>query len=275
MIIDGRKIAEDILAETATRIALLEQPPRLAVIACAPNAATKQYLNIKRRKAEQVGASIEVIEVSESADTDAVITALNKATRENDGVIVQLPLPAHIDTDAVLAALPSGADVDRIGNEAEAHFYEMHDHALLPPVVGAIAEILSRHEVSLSDKHIVVLGEGRLVGRPTAAWCTAQGAHVTVLNKDSKDMGVHTREADIVVLGAGSAHILTPDMVRQGVVVLDAGTSEAGGELRGDADPAIAEKASLFTPVPGGIGPITIAILLRNLYLLAQKRREA
>ncbi|MEX0930993.1 MAG: bifunctional 5,10-methylenetetrahydrofolate dehydrogenase/5,10-methenyltetrahydrofolate cyclohydrolase, partial [Candidatus Paceibacterota bacterium] len=114
---------------------------------------------------------------------------------------------------------------------------------------------------------------GRLVGKPVAKWFTEMGANVRVLTKESKDIAQYTKQADIIVCGAGASGFLKPDMIKEGVIILDAGTSEEGGVLRGDADPLCSEKAALMTPVPNGIGPVTIAMLLKNLVLLAEQHR--
>ena len=132
--------------------------------------------------------------------------------------------------------------------------------------------ILTTHSISVPGTIVTIIGSGRLVGLPSYRWFLERGAHVSVVTKDTEDISYHTKNADIVVCGAGVSGLLTPDMIREGAVVLDAGTSEEGGELRGDADPRCGEKASLFTPVPGGIGPITIAILLQNVVDCALKK---
>jgi methylenetetrahydrofolate dehydrogenase (NADP+)/methenyltetrahydrofolate cyclohydrolase len=160
-----------------------------------------------------------------------------------------------------------------VSHDVDVTRYDGSDNTLLPPVVGAIAEISRTHNVSFANRSVVVVGNGRLVGAPAAAYAAKEGARVTVVTKDSDNISA-TRDADIIILGAGSPGLLTPDMVKEGVVVFDAGTSEEGGMLVGDADPAVVQKAALLTPVPGGIGPLTIAILLKNVLYLATHRRK-
>jgi methylenetetrahydrofolate dehydrogenase (NADP+) / methenyltetrahydrofolate cyclohydrolase len=141
---------------------------------------------------------------------------------------------------------------------------------VLPPVVGAIDAIAKHHQVVWADTQVVVVGQGRLVGAPAAVYAASKGAHVTVLEKDTADYEHTIKEADILILGAGVPGLVTAAMVKPGVVIFDAGTSEEGGMLVGDADTSVNDMASLVTPVPGGIGPITIAVLLRNVVDLAQ-----
>jgi methylenetetrahydrofolate dehydrogenase (NADP+)/methenyltetrahydrofolate cyclohydrolase len=168
-----------------------------------------------------------------------------------------------VDTAVLIAAVPAEKDPDGFK-------YGQVPGACLSPVVGAIEVISQHHQVCWEGKQVVVLGEGRLVGRPAAVYARERGAVVTVLTKEAYDPTPLSR-ADIIVSGIGQPHFIKPDMVRAGAVIFDAGTSEEGGVLVGDVDPVVAAKAALLTPVPGGIGPITIAYLLRNLVELASQ----
>jgi methylenetetrahydrofolate dehydrogenase (NADP+)/methenyltetrahydrofolate cyclohydrolase len=153
-----------------------------------------------------------------------------------------------------------------LSKAAYAEFEKGHWPAI-PPVPAALAYILKESGVDVRGKHIVSLGRGRLVGRPAAILFQHLGATVELLGRDA-DIAAHTRDADIIILGAGVPGVLKPDMVKEGVAIVDAGTSELGGKVVGDADPAVAEKASIFTPVPGGVGPVAIAEIYKNLFAL-------
>jgi methylenetetrahydrofolate dehydrogenase (NADP+)/methenyltetrahydrofolate cyclohydrolase len=235
------------------------------VITCAPNFETQKYLALKKRRAREVGIALSLIEFQADATTAMLVDAVTVAARTSSGVVVQLPLPAHIDREAVLAAIP-------VTHDPDGFWYGSHGSACVPPVVEAIAEILRRYEVPCAEAQVVVLGAGRLVGRPAVAYMQAAGAHVSLFTEPSVAQQEALKTADIIISGIGVSHYITPDMVKSGVVVCDAGTSEDGGILVGDVDPAVAEKAALFTPVPGGIGPITIAALLSNLVKLAVRQ---
>lgn len=263
MIVDGRSIAADILAEVKNTVTHLEVQPHLTVFTCAPNFETKKYLNLKRRKAQEAGVGINVIELPESVSTEEARISVMHSLMQTDGVIVQLPFPSHIDIDSILKNIPASYDVDALSYDGTGQ--------VLPPVVGAIDEIAKRNDILVATQKVVVVGEGRLVGAPAKIWAEKQGGQVTVLNKESEGAAVKIKEADILILGAGVAGLVKKDMVKEGVIIFDAGTSEDGGELRGDADPSCADVASLFTPVPGGIGPITVAVLLKNLVTLSAK----
>lgn len=263
-LVAGKKIAQDISFAVAKSVAELEATLRLVVITCAPNFETKKYLTLKKERAQNLGIDLEVVELPATANTEDVLRAIETVAHAYAGIIVQLPLPKSIDTTSVIAAIPGTHDVDAFG-------YESGKVDILPPVVGAIAEISKLHQLDWQGKNVVVFGSGRLVGSPAAYYAKQHGALVTVITETTPD-ATAVAKADIIILGVGKPCLLTPAAVKDGVVVFDAGASEDGGLLAGDADPEVALKASLFTPVPGGIGPITVALLFRNLLELSQKR---
>lgn len=272
MSIDGAAIARDIEEETMEWVRALGRTVRLSIFTCEPNLATKRFLELKSMQAEKLGVTLSVEECASESTTEDIVRAVSEAAKTADGIIVQLPLPSHIDTASVLAEIPAHRDVDAIGEEAGRMFAEGHG-PVLPPVVGAIAEIAKRRGCEIEGKHAVVVGEGKLVGAPAALWLAQNGAHVCTINKRTEHIEQHTRKADILVLGAGSPGLITPDMIKEGAMIFDAGSSEDTGKLVGDADPACAEKASLFTPVPGGIGPITVALIFKNLLTLIDHQK--
>jgi len=265
VLVDGKKIAENVTGKVISKIEEDGLLPKMVVIACDPNFETRKYLSLKQSKAEALGISLDSIIIPFESDTEKVVEIVKEQVGKVDGIIVQLPLPAHIDVDAVLKAIPKEMDVD-------AFCYEGSDSVVLPPVVGAIDEISNHHQVLWEGKEVVVFGSGKLVGAPSVVYARAKGAHVTVLTEESDDVASVVEKADIIILGVGKPNLLTSSMVKDGVIVFDAGASEDGGLLVGDASPEVVEKAELFTPVPGGIGPITIAVLFRNLVELKKRQ---
>lgn len=258
MIADGNAIAKRCYAELKNEVSHVSQVPHLTVFTCAPNFATQKYLKLKKQKAQEVGLGVTIIELPDSLTTQEMVQSVQRACIQTDAIIVQLSLPGHIDTDTVLAAIPATYDVDGM-------HYDGTPQTIISPVVAAIDEIARAYDVLFAGRNVVVLGHGRLVGKPAALWAQRQGATVTVLTKESVDIATHIAAADILILGAGVPHMVTPDMIKEGVIIFDAATSEVGGELAGDAHPDCVQKASLLTPVPGGIGPVTIAMLLKNV----------
>jgi len=263
MIIDGRAIAAQMLAATRTRVAALGLTPVVRAITVAPNAATESYLSIKTVRAADAGMTLEVVRLPDGATEEEVIRAVSAPGA--DAVIVQLPLPPALDTGSILDSIPQEKDADVLSHTARAALESGKNGALLPPVVAAMKELFARTNVDAKGKKAVVVGKGWLVGEPAALWLMHRGASVSVLTRESGSLPEVLRGADIVVSGAGVAHLIKPEMLKPGVVLFDAGTSESDGTLAGDADPACAEVASVFTPVPGGVGPIAVACLFSNV----------
>lgn len=272
MIIDGRALAKTIQDELREHIRTLPVQPKIAVLMTQTDAVTGQFTRIKERIGTGLGVDVALIPVPPHSSTKEIIDVVYQHAQTSNGVIVQLPLPEHVDTGAVLDALPAKVDVDGIGSEAIALF-EAGTRQVLPPVVSAMREILSRNNVPIPGQKVLVVGDGKLVGRPARVWFERMGAAVSIVTKSTGDISNYAPQADIIVLGAGAPGILTPNMIADGVVILDAGTSEAGGVVAGDADPACALKAKLFTPVPGGIGPIAVTMIYANMLSLMQEDR--
>lgn len=269
MIIDGRALASEVLARAKARAEKLPRVPRILVIAANDTPATKSYLAIKKKRAEDAGCVLEELHFDPHAATteelrDAVIAA------EADAIIVQLPLPAGIDARGVCDVIPLRKDSDILSSAARMKFEADEYDALVPPVVGAVAEILRAHNVDPAGKRAVVIGSGWLVGKPCATWLSHKKTDVTHLSFRSGSVAP-LKEADIIVSGVGSPHFIKPEMLKPGVVLIDAGTSESGGTLAGDADPSCAPVCALFTPVPGGVGPIAVAKLFENAVILAER----
>ena len=265
MIIDGRKIAEELKISFKEEVALLGTIPTLVVAMVGDDPASKQFVGIKKRFADEIGIPIQLIYFPKETETKTLTDVIENLSADNNvgGIVVQLPLLEHIDTQAVLNSVSVRKDVDMLSDSTIEQFNK-NELQILPPVTGAFAEVLKHEKVDIKDKNAVVVGHGALVGKPAAVWLRREGAHVKILDKSIEDISVFTREADILVSGAGSPGLITPEIIKEGVVVLDAGTSEAAGKLVGDADPACAEKCSVFTPVPGGVGPITVAMIFKN-----------
>lgn len=264
MIIDGRAISRELL-ETVREETRGGAATVLRAITVAPDAATQSYLRIKKRAAETAGMTLEVVELPETATSEECIAAI--IALGADAVIVQLPLPPSIDEARVLAAISPELDADVLSPAARVQ----GTSALVPPVAAAVEEILARGGVEVPGAIAVVIGKGKLVGAPVAERLTALGAHVSSYDEHDFDPAA-LASAQIIVSGAGVPGLIRPEMLSPGVALIDAGTSEQGGALVGDADPACKEVAGLFTPVPGGVGPITVACLLRNAAELRKRR---
>lgn len=260
MIIDGKAIAERIYVGLEQR----SEKPRLGIVVVGNDPVIDSFVRIKRRNAERLGIPLVERRLDIQSTQEQVIDTVHALVLETDGVIVQLPVPVHINTDAILHEIPLSHDVDGLSTqEGKRHVFA--------PVAESIAEILKQYAIDVAEKKIVVVGNGRLVGTPSAAMLRMMGGDVTVVTREQQNADA-IANADIVVLGAGDPHFLKPGMIKEGCVLLDAGTSESAGKVVGDADPTCAEKCTIFTSVPGGIGPIAVAMIFKNLYTLAERR---
>ena len=240
VIIDGKHIAEEILLGLGDSL----RGRRLGIVVSPGDPATESYVKIKTKVAQRLG-----VEVQRGLLSDLVALC--------DAVLVQMP---HPDAEKLLPQIPPHLDIDALGLAPRVE----------APVVLAVKEVLRREGVGIANKKAVVVGEGLLVGKPVAEMLRAMEARVSVVTLESGSLA-ELKDADIIVSGTGSPHLIKPDMLKRGVVLIDAGTAESNGKIAGDADPSCAEVASVFTPVPGGIGPITVAMLFKNLATLIQK----
>ncbi len=276
MLVDGKKIANELRDVLAQNVARFPRPPTLAIVVVGEDPVIESFVRIKKKFGASIG--VHMIEVRFAATVSGEllkddVTALCKKG-DVDGVIIQLPLPSHIDTQAILNTVPRAKDVDVLSQDAIALFAR-GDAAIFPPVASAVQAILERHQVDVAGKEVLVLGYGRLVGKPVSILLRHNHAHVTVVDKPIADLATHVRESDIIISGVGTPELIMPDMLNDHVVLIDAGTSEQGGKIVGDAHPLCAERAQLLTPVPGGVGPIAIAMLFKNLLILGSGHHEA
>jgi methylenetetrahydrofolate dehydrogenase (NADP+)/methenyltetrahydrofolate cyclohydrolase len=266
MIIDGREISRNILSSVQEKSKPLGRELVIRAVVVAATPATESYLRTKIARGKDAGMHMEIVRLADDATAEEVIEAVR--AEGADGVIVQLPLPQTISESLVLDEIPLEKDIDVLSKVAYEKFAYSEEGMILPPIVAAVKEVLQTAGVSVAGKRVAVVGAGKLVGQPVATWLEAQGANVQVITKESGSLD-QLAQADIIVSGAGSPHIITPDLIKDGVVLIDAGTSESNGAMTGDVHPDCASKASVFTPVPGGIGPIVVACLFRNAAELA------
>ena len=262
MIIDGKKIAEEIIASLMADRASLPATVKIGIIMSEGDPASASFVRIKERVAERLRVEIVREMIGPETSEDLVVHGVQRLAGSTMGVIVQLPLPVGLSVDKILSAIPPHCDLDGINP-----IVTDAGRLVQPPVVEALDEILKRANVSLRDKRVV--GAGRLVGKPAFAYFKKLGADVTLVTETEGSLA-DLHDADVVVLGTGRAGMVTPDLLKKGVVLIDAGTSEQGGKIQGDADPSCADVASVFTPVPGGVGPLAVAMIFKNLFTLAK-----
>lgn len=267
--IEGKLIAQKILDSVKARVSKLRRRPTLAVVMVGDNPASKKYVEKKAKAAEYVGIDFSLIRFPGNVDQEQLNEELVRLQLRNDAVMVQLPLPKQIDTQEILDAIDPDKDADCLSSAAIGRVARGH-MKIIPPTAGAVMEILS--DIELEGTHVVVVGQGELVGKAVAAVMLNHPVTMTVCGLGTKKLSDHTKKADILISGTGQPGLIKADMVKKGATVIDAGTSSVDGALQGDVDfERVAKKASLITPVPGGVGPITVAKLLENVVILAEK----
>lgn len=256
MIIDGKHIANILEQELKEQLKNLPEK-KVCFILIGDNLASKKFVEMKSKVAIRLGIFVDVLEVPEPVSTSRAMEVVGDAVVKNyDGVVVQLPLPESVDAEKVLNMIPEHMDIDSLGNGKK-----------LAPVAQAVKTILEFHQIELKNKNIVIVGNGKLVGEPVGKMLQGMNIPYRMVDKNTsqEEKNKALLDADVVISGAGVPGIIKPEMIKQGVVLVDAGTSESEGKLAGDIDSACVEKAAYMTPVPGGVGPITVVSLFKNL----------
>ena len=270
-VLDGVAAAKVIRHEVSQAVAKLKNKPGLATVLVGEDPGSRSYVNGKHRDCSQVGINSIRIELPQNVSQAELLKEIDDLNRSNEcsGYIVQLPLPAHIDTNKVLSAIDPDKDADGL-HPTNLGKLVLSQSGVIPCTPRAIVELLRKNEISLSGKEVVIIGRGTTVGRPLSLLLSSKGidATVTILHSKSSDIRSHTKRADIVIAALGSAHFLTADMVKEGVVAIDVGITRTSEGLVGDIDPGVVKVASAIAPMPGGVGPMTRAMLLSNLLAL-------
>ncbi|WP_034358188.1 bifunctional 5,10-methylenetetrahydrofolate dehydrogenase/5,10-methenyltetrahydrofolate cyclohydrolase [Deinococcus phoenicis] len=273
----GAPAAEALLADAAARAARLSAPPYLVMVRLGDDPASVSYVRGKDRKAREVGLSSTVHALPETttqAELLDLIARLNADDRVN-GILVQLPLPAQISEQAALHAIDPRKDVDGFHPLNVGELWAGRP-ALRPCTPAGILALLDHYRIAVAGQRAVVVGRSHIVGRPLAGLLLNRDATVTLAHSRTPDLGAVTREADLLCVAVGQAHLITPDMVKPGATVIDVGINRVPGEkggkahLTGDVHPDAAQVAGAITPVPGGVGPMTIAQLLANTVTAAE-----
>jgi len=269
-ILDGKKLSEKILAELREELKKTVLKLRLVVIQVGENPVSKVYIERKGKAAEKIGIGFKLYQVDEKTNPEELKEEIEKIVSEikNSGVIVQLPLPKKFSPEEFLNLIPAEKDIDVLSEKSLGKFYQ-GTLKIMPPVVAGILGLLRNYKIELKGKNIALVGAGKLVGLPLTLQLLREKATVSVLNEFTEDTAYFTKKADILISGVGKPNLIKGNMVKKGVVVIDAGTTKLKGKLLGDVDfKSVAKKASYIAPVPGGVGPMTVACLLGNLVKL-------
>lgn len=290
VLLDGKKTSQELKQEIAAKVAVLREQgkkvPHLAAVIVGNDGASLTYVSSKVKACEQVGFQSTLVELPEETTQEALLEKVYELNQNHDidGYIVQLPLPKHIDEEKVLLAIDPKKDVDGF-HPANFGRMALELESFIPATPFGIMQLLERYDIDTQGKHAVVIGRSHIVGRPISILLSQKGeyanATVTLAHSRTKNIKALVLQADIVVSALGIPNFVTSDMIKPGAVIIDVGITRVqdastpkGYRIVGDVDfDNVAPKASYITPVPGGVGPMTIAMLLKNT-LLARKRSE-
>ncbi|WP_267830380.1 bifunctional methylenetetrahydrofolate dehydrogenase/methenyltetrahydrofolate cyclohydrolase FolD [Staphylococcus aureus] len=278
-ILDGKQIAKDYRQGLQDRVEALKEKgftPKLSVILVGNDGASQSYVRSKKKAAEKIGMISEIVHLEETATEEEVLNELNRLNNDDSvsGILVQVPLPKQVSEQKILEAINPEKDVDGFHPINIGKLY-IDEQTFVPCTPLGIMEILKHADIDLEGKNAVVIGRSHIVGQPVSKLLLQKNASVTILHSRSKDMASYLKDADVIVSAVGKPGLVTKDVVKEGAVIIDVGnTPDENGKLKGDVDyDAVKEIAGAITPVPGGVGPLTITMVLNNT-LLAEKMRR-
>ncbi|MBI4359390.1 MAG: bifunctional 5,10-methylenetetrahydrofolate dehydrogenase/5,10-methenyltetrahydrofolate cyclohydrolase [Candidatus Nealsonbacteria bacterium] len=273
VILNGREIAQEVLEDLAREIKSRDLNLNLGVVSVGQNSVSEKYQSQKKKAGEKIGLGFKHFGFPEKINETELKDEIRKITADKavSGLVVQLPLPKHLSTNDILNLIPPAKDPDCLTQANLGRFYQ-NNALILPPVVSGIQRIFNKYKIEIKGRTAVVVGRGRLVGLPASLWLAQEKATVVVVNELTKDVVGFTQKADIIVSGAGKPDLIKGSMIKKGAVVIDCGTSVENNRVVGDVETqSVIKKAGFLAPVPGGVGPLTIACLLENLLKLSRR----
>lgn len=278
-IIDGKLVAKSIRDELKAEITEAYEKYgkifKLTVIIAGNNPASEIYVRNKGKACEDVGIVSETLTLPENISQEEIERVVSDKVNDKDidGILVQLPLPAGLDEGRILKLIPPEKDVDGFSDCNIGRLTMFSDDALYACTPHGIMKLLEYYNIPLCGKHAVVIGRSNIVGKPMALMLLKENCTVTICHSKTENLKDITKTADILVCAVGKKHLVTADMVKDGVVVIDAGINRENGKIYGDVDfDEVSKKASFITPVPGGVGPMTITMLLYNTYIAGMRK---
>ncbi len=270
IILDGKKLSNEIIEQLKQRIKQEKLLPSLAIVLCGESPASIMYTGMKKKVCAEIGITAEIFHFSEPVAEEEVIQKIISLNRQVDGIIVQLPLPVNLSRDKILSFIDPAKDVDGL-TEVSLGGVLRYNEQLAPATPKGIIRLLEAYHISIKSKEVVIVNHSDIVGKPLAMMFANRGATVTVCHEFTERLSDHTKRADILVSGVGKPYFITKEMVKPQSVVVDVGINKIGNSTCGDVDGAVSSVAAFLTPVPGGVGPMTIAMLLENVVNRASK----
>src|SRR3989344_2401399 len=266
-ILDGKKVAQKVFDSLRKEISSRDPKPRLAIIRVGDNPASKIYTSLKKKRSEEIGIDTEIYSFQENINEKDLLSRIKEKEAISEGIIVQLPLPRNLDEKKILNAIDPQKVVDSFTAVKLGKLLQ-REEKLVPATPKGIIRLLEEYNLSLEGKRVVIVNRSVIVGKPLVALLLNRGATVTICHSQTKNVAEHTRNADVLISAVGKSKFITSEMVKEGAVVIDVGISKEEGRIVGDVDfEEVLNKASYITPVPGGVGPMTVAMLLENVML--------
>lgn len=277
-ILDGKKLSTKIIDELTAKLSKLDVKPHLVVILVGEDPASELYVGLKKKAAEKIGIKSTVLTYPKDVDEKTLLAEIQKLNndKEVDAILVQLPLPKHINSTNIIQAISPKKDADGITPENIGRISIGVEPYAYPCTPKGILRLLAEYDIELEGQNVVIAGRSNIVGKPLAQMILNKNATVTICHSYTKNLSDITKTADILISAVGKYKMISKEMIKNNSVIIDVGTSKIGGKTFGDVDfENIFESASYITPVPGGIGPMTIASLMENTYELFKLNRNA
>ena len=268
-ILNGTKLAEKINQQSRSEISKMKSNPHLVAIQVGENKESTLYIKHKSSKAKEIGLKFTHLKINEGSTTTKIIEKISEMNIDNevDGIMVQLPLPDNFDTDAISQSIAPWKDVDGF-HPLNKGLLDIGKAELIPPTALGVMELLKEEKIKVKGKHVVIVGVGEISGKPLAKLFLNKNATITMCNRHTKDIFEHVEKADIVVAAVGHKHLIKNEHIKEGVIVINIGITKDEKGIHGDIEyDSMLEKASYITPIVGGTGPMTVALLLKNTLL--------
>ena len=267
ILLDGKSLSAKIKDELKGNINSYVQTPILAVITIGDDAASEVYVKNKRKACEYVGMSFLHLDYASCVKEEVVIKKIKQLNKDKsiNGIILQLPIPDNFNVSKIINTIDPSKDVDGLTNTQAGKLIQ-NEKCLMPCTPKGIMEILKEYKIELEGKHVVIVGRSILVGKQLMLECINKNATVTMCHSKTRDLKSYTKDADILIVAAGKKHLIDKTMIKKGSIIIDVGINRENGKLFGDVNPNVEEVCGYLTPVPGGVGPMTVAMLLKNTF---------
>lgn len=275
-IMDGKTLSEKIYEKIKLDVSKLNRKPTLAVIITKDNEAGSVYVRNKQRACEKTGINSLTIEFEPTVTESEMLAKIDELNKNSDvdAILVQLPIPKHLDTEKILNRISPDKDADGFHYVNAGKMFTGQMPSTIACTPKGIIRLLDEYKINIEGMNVLVIGRSNIVGKPISQLLLQRNATVTMAHSKTKNLSEYTKMADLIVVAIGKPNFLTGDMVKDGVIIIDVGISKVNGKLSGDVDFAsVAPKASFITPVPKGVGPMTVAMLIQNTFELAKKHQ--